>query len=180
VGGGSNALGLFHPFIKDQEVEMRGVEAGGRGNTLGEHAARFQGGREGVVEGYRSYFLQNEDGQIAQTRSIAAGLDYAGIGPELAYLHDRNRIVFTSATDREALDAYQLLARTEGIFPALESAHAVAEVIKQAPLMKPDQIIVVNISGRGDKDMFIVACALGDHSFQAFLQEEGSRAYENY
>src|SRR5258708_5076801 len=157
VGGGSNSIGLFHPFLKDTQIRLRGVEAGGKGTGVGQHAARFQGGKPGVVEGYRSYFLQTNDGQIAQTHSISAGLDYAGIGPELAYLHDLGRIEFTSATDKEALAAYDLLAKTEGIFPALESAHAVAEAIKQAPQMSPNQRIVVNISGRGDKDLFIVA-----------------------
>ncbi len=128
VGGGSNSIGLFHPFLKDTQIRLRGVEAGGKGTGVGQHAARFQGGKPGVVEGYRSYFLQTDDGQIAQTHSISAGLDYAGIGPELAYLHDLGRIEFTSATDKEALAAYDLLAKTEGIFPALESAHAVADI----------------------------------------------------
>jgi tryptophan synthase beta chain len=179
VGGGSNSIGLFHPFLKEKSIRMRGVEAGGRGTKLGQHAARFQGGKEGVVEGFRSYFLQTEDGQIAPTHSISAGLDYAGVGPELAYLHDLKRVEFTSATDAEALAAYDLLAKTEGIFPALESSHAVAEAIKQAPQMSPDQSIVVNISGRGDKDLFIVARAFKDKSFQTFLQEEGNNDYEN-
>lgn len=179
VGGGSNSIGLFHPFLKDTQVRMRGVEAGGRGTALGEHASRFQGGKPGVVEGYRSYFLQTPDGQIAPTHSISAGLDYAGIGPELAYLHDLKRVEFTSATDQEALAAYDLLAKTEGIFPALESAHAVAEAIKQAPKMNKDQVIVVNISGRGDKDLFIVARAFKDQSFLDFLREEGKANYEN-
>lgn len=179
VGGGSNSLGLFHPFLKDTSVRMRGVEAGGRGTKVGDHAARFQGGKPGVVEGYRSYFLQNADGQVEHTHSISAGLDYAGIGPELAYLHDLKRIEFTSATDAEALAAYDKLARTEGIFPALESAHAVAEAIKLAPQLDPSKIIVVNVSGRGDKDIFILARAFKDMSFQHFLQEEGKVSYEN-
>lgn len=179
VGGGSNALGLFSPFIKDSDVRMRGVEAGGTGKKLGEHAARFQGGKPGVVEGFKSYFLQTKDGQVAPTHSISAGLDYAGVGPELAYFHDLKRIEFTSATDKEALAAFDLLARTEGIFPALESAHAVAEAIKQAPILHQDQIIVVNISGRGDKDLFITAKAFHDISFKKFLQTEGASDYEN-
>jgi tryptophan synthase beta chain len=179
VGGGSNALGLFHPFIKDGDIRMRGVEAGGTGKKIGQHAARFQGGKPGVVEGFKSYFLQTRDGQVAQTHSISAGLDYAGVGPELAHFHDLKRIEFTSATDKESLAAFDLLARTEGIFPAIESAHAVAEAIKQAPQMHKDQLIVINISGRGDKDLFITAKAFGDTSFKAFLQEEGNSNYEN-
>lgn len=175
VGGGSNAMGLFHPFIKYKEVELIGVEAGGTGKLIGQHASRFNGGKVGVVEGYKSYFLQTKDGQIAPTHSISAGLDYPGIGPELAMLHDSQRLIFTSATDQEALAAYQLLAKTEGIFPALESAHAVAEVIKRAPQMKPSQTIVINISGRGDKDLFIVARSLKDQSFKQFLTEEVRR-----
>jgi tryptophan synthase beta chain len=175
VGGGSNAMGLFHPFVKHKEVQLVGVEAGGTGTSLGQHASRFDGGEVGVAEGYKSYFLQTKDGQIAPTHSISAGLDYPGIGPELALLHDTKRITFTSATDKEALAAYQLLAKTEGIFPALESAHAVAEVIKRAPKMKPIQIIVVNISGRGDKDLFIVTRSLKDQTFKQFLGEEIGR-----
>lgn len=175
VGGGSNSLGLFSPFLKDLSVQIIGVEAGGTGTRLGQHAARFKGGKVGVVEGYKSYFLQNADGQLAPTHSIAAGLDYPGVSPELADLHDQGRVMFTSATDAEALSAYELLAKTEGIFPALESAHAVAEAIKQAPRMKADQSIVVNVSGRGDKDLFIVARALGDESFKAFLAAELER-----
>lgn len=179
VGGGSNSLGLFHPFLRDEKIRMRGVEAGGTGSKLGQHASRFQGGKPGVVEGFRSYFLQTADGQIAPTHSISAGLDYAGVGPELAQLHDLRRVEFTSATDQEALAAYDQLAKTEGIFPALESAHAVAEGIKQAALLSKDQVIVVNISGRGDKDLFIVARAFNDASFQHFLQTEGASNYEN-
>jgi tryptophan synthase beta chain len=175
VGGGSNAIGLFHPFIKDKQVQLIGVEAGGKGNKLGQHAARFNGGKVGVVEGYKSYFLQTNEGQVAQTHSISAGLDYPGIGPELAHFHDLKRIEFTSSTDKEALAAYQLLAKTEGVFPALESAHGVAEVIKRAPRMKSSQSIVVNISGRGDKDLFIVTRAIKDSSFKSFLEQEIER-----
>lgn len=175
VGGGSNAMGLFTPFLADQNVKLIGVEAGGKGKKLGQHAARFRGGKVGVVEGYKSYFLQTKEGQIAPTHSISAGLDYPGIGPELAMLHDNQRITFTSATDQEALAAYQLLAKTEGIFPALESAHAVAEGIKRAATMRPDQLLVINISGRGDKDLFIVARELNDKSFKKFLQAEIER-----
>lgn len=175
VGGGSNAMGLFHPFIKQKRVELVGVEAGGTGRAIGQHATRFNRGKVGVVEGYKSYFLQTESGQIAPTHSISAGLDYPGIGPELAMLHDSKRVAFTSATDEEALAAYQLLAKTEGIFPALESAHAVAEAIKRAAQMHPTQTIVVNISGRGDKDLFIVTRSLQDQTFKQFLAEEIKR-----
>lgn len=176
VGGGSNAIGLFQAFLEDKEVKMIAVEAGGRDvNKPGEHAARFQtGGAVGVVEGYKSYFLQNADGQIQNTHSISAGLDYAGIGPEHALLHDQKRVQYTFATDKEVLAAFQTLARTEGIFPALESAHAVAEVIKLAPTLDKAKIIVVNISGRGDKDVFIVAKALGDKAWLEYLRQEGS------
>ncbi len=161
VGGGSNAIGIFHPFINDEHVDLRGVEAGGRGTGLGEHAARFSGGRPGILQGTHTYVLQNDDGQISLTHSISAGLDYAAVGPEHAQLHDDERAFYTSASDEEALSAFQTLSRLEGIIPALESAHAVAEAIKLAPTMKPDQIILVNLSGRGDKDVFTVADVLG-------------------
>ena len=157
VGGGSNSIGLFYEFISDRGVRMIGVEAGGRGETLGEHAARFSGGRPGVLQGTRSYVLQDENGQISTTHSVSAGLDYSAIGPEHAYLHDMGRISYSKASDREALDAFELLARLEGIIPALESAHAIAEVIKVAPAMTSEQVIVVNLSGRGDKDVNTVA-----------------------
>jgi tryptophan synthase beta chain len=161
VGGGSNAIGIFSAFIADEGVELRGVEAGGRGATPGDHAARFSGGRPGVLQGTYTYVLQNDDGQIGLTHSISAGLDYAAVGPEHALLHDQGRAIYTTADDEEALDAFQALARLEGIIPALESAHAVAEAIKIAPAMRPDQIILINLSGRGDKDIFTVARALG-------------------
>ncbi len=161
VGGGSNAIGIFSAFIADEGVELRGVEAGGRGTTLGDHAARFSGGRPGVLQGTYTYVLQNDDGQIGLTHSISAGLDYAAVGPEHALLHDQGRATYTTADDEEALDAFQTLARLEGIIPALESAHAIAEAIKIAPAMRPDQIILINLSGRGDKDIFTVARALG-------------------
>jgi tryptophan synthase beta chain len=157
VGGGSNSIGLFHEFIADESVRMIGVEAGGRGESLGEHAARFNGGSPGVLQGTRSYVLQDQNGQISTTHSVSAGLDYSAIGPEHAYLHDIGRITYSKASDAEALDAFQLLARLEGIIPALESAHAIAEVVKVAPSMTNDQIIVVNLSGRGDKDVNTVA-----------------------
>jgi tryptophan synthase beta chain len=160
VGGGSNAIGIFHAFLEDTEVALRGVEAGGRGRTLGEHAARFFDPRPGVLQGTYSYVLQDDDGQIALTHSISAGLDYASIGPQHAWLHDQGRATYGSATDEETLDAFQILSRLEGLLPALESAHAVAEAIKLAQSMRPEQTILVNLSGRGDKDIFTVADAL--------------------
>jgi tryptophan synthase beta chain len=161
VGGGSNAIGIFHAFLEDEQVDLRGVEAGGRGSALGEHAARFSGGRPGVFQGAYTYVLQNADGQISLTHSISAGLDYAAAGPEHAKLHEDERAFYTSASDQEALEAFQTLSRLEGIIPALESSHAVAEAIKLAPKMRPDQRILVNLSGRGDKDIFTVADVLG-------------------
>jgi tryptophan synthase beta chain len=157
IGGGSNSIGLFYDFIADEAVQMVGVEAGGRGTALGEHAARFSGGSPGVLQGTRSYILQDENGQISVTHSISAGLDYPAVGPEHAYLHDAGRIRYTSAYDAEVLEAFELLARLEGIIPALESAHAIAEVIKIAPTLSSDQVVVVNLSGRGDKDVSSVA-----------------------
>jgi tryptophan synthase beta chain len=156
VGGGSNAIGAFYEFIPESNVALIGVEAGGRGSALGEHAARFAGGTPGVLQGTYSYVLQNDAGQIAATHSVSAGLDYASIGPEHAMLHDSGRATYTSATDDEALDATKVLSRTEGIIPALESAHAVAEAIKLAPKMGKDKIMIVNVSGRGDKDIGIL------------------------
>jgi tryptophan synthase beta chain len=157
VGGGSNAIGAFYEFIPDKEVRLIGVEAGGRGPALGEHAARFQGGSPGVLQGTFSYVLQDDAGQIALTHSVSAGLDYASIGPEHAMLHDSGRAEYTSATDEAALKATVTLARTEGILPALESAHAVAECIRLAPTLSRHDILIVNLSGRGDKDMGILA-----------------------
>jgi len=156
VGGGSNAIGIFHEFIGDKKVRLIGVEAGGRGSGLGEHAARFRGGSPGVLQGTYSYVLQDDHGQIAATHSISAGLDYPSIGPEHAALADAKRAEYVAASDQEALDACTLLARTEGIIPALESSHAVAECIKRAPGMKKSDVVIVNISGRGDKDMGIL------------------------
>jgi tryptophan synthase beta chain len=156
VGGGSNSIGLFYPFLSDETVRMIGVEAGGTGNQLGQHAARFNaagGGRPGVLQGTMSYVLQDERGQIATTHSISAGLDYPSIGPEHAFLHDAGRVEYTSVSDDEALEAFQTLSRLEGIIPALESAHAVAYGLKVAREMKSDQIVVINLSGRGDKDI---------------------------
>jgi tryptophan synthase beta chain len=151
VGGGSNAIGLFYPFLKDRSVQMVGVEAGGRSLDPGEHAARLQGGLPGVLHGAYSYLLQDEGGQVSPTHSISAGLDYALIGPEHAWLNDQHRAEYVSASDQDALDAAQKLARTEGIIPALESAHAIAEAVRRAP-QEPGKIYIVNVSGRGDKD----------------------------
>ena len=156
VGGGSNAIGIFSGFLEDEQVELIGVEAGGSGIASGRHAARFGDptrGRLGVIHGTRTYVLQDEDGQIADTHSISAGLDYAAVGPEHAMLRDAERAFYTSATDEEALAAFSRLCKSEGIIPALESSHAVAEVLKRAPRMKKDQVILVNLSGRGDKDL---------------------------
>jgi tryptophan synthase beta chain len=156
VGGGSNSIGIFYDFIKDRRVKLIGVEAGGRGHALGEHAARFQGGSPGVLQGTFSYLLQDQNGQVATTHSVSAGLDYPSIGPEHAGLKDSGRAEYVSASDAEALEACTLLARTEGIIPALESAHAVAEAIKRAPKMRKSEVVIVNISGRGDKDIGIL------------------------
>ena len=156
VGGGSNSIGLFHPFLADPSVRMVGVEAGGSGNELGQHAARFNsagGGSPGVLQGTMSYLLQDKNGQVATTHSVSAGLDYPSIGPEHAFLHDAKRVEYVSVTDDEALEAFQTLSKMEGIIPALESSHAVAQALKLAREMKPDQLVVVNLSGRGDKDV---------------------------
>lgn len=161
VGGGSNAIGLFYPFLNDAGVRMIGVEAGGHGILPEQHAARFHGGSLGVLQGTRSYILQDEHGQIQLTHSVSAGLDYAAVGPEHAWLHDAGRVDYKYATDIEALDAFTRLARTEGIIPALESAHAVAECFKQAPKLGADKLIIVNLSGRGDKDVAQVATKIG-------------------
>lgn len=157
VGGGSNSIGLFYPFIKDARTQMVGVEAGGMGLTSGKHAARFAGGVPGVLHGTMTYLLQDRHGQINGTHSVSAGLDYAAVGPEHAMHHDSGRIQYTSATDQEALEAFDLLSQEEGIIPALESAHAVAEVIKRAPKMKKNHILIMNLSGRGDKDVNQIA-----------------------
>ncbi len=156
VGGGSNAIGLFHEFLNDKEVALIGAEAGGRGTGLGEHAARFRGGSQGVLQGTFSYILQDEHGQICPTHSVSAGLDYPSIGPEHAFLHDLGRAEYVAVSDQEALEACQLLARTEGIISALESSHAVAEACRRVPGMPRDRAVIVNLSGRGDKDMGIL------------------------
>ena len=165
VGGGSNSIGVFSGFMNDEQVELIGVEAGGSGIETGKHAARFgdpSKGRVGVIHGTRTYVLQDEDGQIAETHSVSAGLDYAAVGPEHALMRDNERAFYTSATDEEALGAFQTLCRSEGIIPALESSHAVAEVIKRAPKMRKDQVILVNLSGRGDKDLNTVIKEMGN------------------
>ena len=161
VGGGSNAIGLFHPFLDDPEVKMLGIEAAGHGMDSGSHAASIGGGSPGVLHGNRTYLLQNDDGQITEAHSISAGLDYPGVGPEHAWLHDIGRVQYEPITDREALDAFQLCSRVEGIIPALECAHALAAIAKHARNHRQDQIILLNLSGRGDKDIPTVAAALG-------------------
>jgi tryptophan synthase beta chain len=161
VGGGSNAIGLFYPFLNDASVRMVGVEAGGEGIAAGKHAARFQGGSLGVLQGTRSYLLQDENGQVQLTHSVSAGLDYAAVGPEHAWLRDQKRVEYTYATDDLALEAFTRLARLEGIIPALESAHAIAEIIRRAPTMGKDELVIVNVSGRGDKDVAQVAPKIG-------------------
>ena len=161
IGGGSNAMGLFHPFLDDIAIEIYGVEAAGHGLESGLHAASIAGGRPGVLHGNRTYLLQNDDGQITDAHSISAGLDYPGIGPEHSWLHDLGRVEYVSITDREALEAFQLSSRLEGIIPALEPAHALAHVAKIAPTLPRDHLIVMNMCGRGDKDVFAVADHLG-------------------
>jgi len=161
VGGGSNAMGLFYPFLEDASVKMAGVEAGGEGIVAGKHAARFQGGSLGVLQGTRSFLLQDEYGQIQLTHSVSAGLDYAAVGPEHAWLRDQKRVEYTYATDEQALEGFMKLARLEGIIPALESAHAIAEVLRRAPKLGKDKLVIVNLSGRGDKDVAQVAEKVG-------------------
>lgn len=176
VGGGSNAMGLFYDFLDDKKVQMLAVEAGGKGiqkeNGKFTHAARFQAGEVGVVEGFKSVFLQNKEGQIEETYSISAGLDYSGVGPQLAYLQDIGRVKFTYAVDDEVIAAYKLLAKNEGIFAALESSHAIAGAIKLAKTLPKNKTIVMNCSGRGDKDLFIVTKKLGDENFANFLKSQ--------
>jgi tryptophan synthase beta chain len=160
IGGGSNAMGLFHPFLDEPQIEVYGVEAAGHGIDSGKHAASIAGGRPGVLHGNRTYLLMNDDGQIDEAHSISAGLDYPGVGPEHAWLADLGRVTFLSATDDEALEAFQLLSKLEGIIPALEPAHAVAKVLDLAPQKPKDHLMVVNLSGRGDKDLHSVAQVL--------------------
>ena len=161
IGGGSNAIGLFHPFLDEPSVQMFGVEAAGRGLATGEHASSLSGGRPGVLHGNRTYLLQDDDGQIKDAYSISAGLDYPGIGPEHSWLHETGRVQYVSVTDDEALEAFKLCTKVEGIIPALEPAHALAHVIKIAPELPKDHLLVMNLCGRGDKDVFAVAERLG-------------------
>jgi tryptophan synthase beta chain len=175
VGGGSNAIGMFTAFLNDP-VELVGVEAGGYGPDSGKHAIRMSGlGRVGIVQAYKSFFLQDDNGSLLHTHSISAGLDYAGIGPQLAHLAGEGRIVFTHASDTEVLEAISLTARQEGIIPALESAHALVEAFKRAKELAPDKVIVVNISGRGDKDLFITAPHFDRADWLTFLRDEQKR-----
>jgi tryptophan synthase beta chain len=161
VGGGSNAIGLFHPFLQDGQVRMIGVEAGGEGIRPGKHAARFQGGKLGVLQGTKTFILSNAGGQIELTHSVSAGLDYAAVGPEHSYLRDCGRVEYTFSTDDEALAGFKMLSEMEGIIPALETAHAIAHLVKIAPKMSPNELIIVNCSGRGDKDVDQAAAAFG-------------------
>jgi tryptophan synthase beta chain len=176
VGGGSNSIGFFNEFLNDKDVRMIGIEAGGRGRGRGDNAARIDGpGTTGIIQGYKSKFLQDDDGQLLPTHSISAGLDYAGIGPQLAWLADSGRIEFEAAMDDEVLDAFKFFARNEGIIAAMESSHALAHAMKIAPGLPGETSIVVNISGRGDKDIFITAGAMKDENWYTFLQEEINR-----
>jgi tryptophan synthase beta chain len=161
IGGGSNAMGLFHPFLDDKGIRMVGVEAAGHGIDTDKHAASLTGGRPGVLHGNRTYLLQDKEGQITEAHSISAGLDYPGIGPEHSWLKEKGRVEYVSATDDEAVEAFQLLCKLEGIIPALESSHAVAYVTKLAPTLPKDNLLVINLSGRGDKDVPQIAARLG-------------------
>ncbi len=172
VGGGSNATGIFMPFLDEESVELIGVEAGGFGIETGEHAARFAGGSVGIAQGYKTYFLQDDEGQMRHTHSIAAGLDYIGVSPILSYLHDIGRVRFSSATDEEVIEATRRLIRLEGIIPALESSHAFAAVIAEAERIPKGENVLINLSGRGDKDIFNIAEAMGDEKWQQFLREK--------
>jgi tryptophan synthase beta chain len=167
VGGGSNAIGLFYDFLREPGIRMIGVEAGGRGMALGDHAARFSGGRKGILQGTLTYVLQDQNGQIAGTHSVSAGLDYPAVGPEHSCLHDKGRVQYTSVADELALEAFQLLSRKEGIIPALESAHAIAELVRIAPELDRDTVVIVNLSGRGDKDVNQVAELLTVKGYQS-------------
>ena len=175
VGGGSNAMGLFYPFLRDPKVRMLGVEAAGRGLRTGQHAASILGGEIGVLHGSKSYVLQDQSGQIRETHSIAAGLDYPGVGPELSYLRDRGRVQFASATDSEAIEAIKFLAEVEGIIPALESAHAVAAVMRLAPRLAKHQTVIIGLSGRGDKDMITVGDYLGSETLNLVQRLKSSK-----
>ncbi|MBF0153616.1 MAG: tryptophan synthase subunit beta [Magnetococcales bacterium] len=179
VGGGSNALGIFQAFLQDREVALIGVEAGGHGLASGQHAARLSGdGIIGVAHGYKTYFLQDADGQMRDTHSVAAGLDYVGVSPILAHLHDEGRVRFTATTDEEVVAALKRLMRAEGIIPALESSHAVAQALKELPGLPADAVVIINLSGRGDKDIFTVADAIGDPGWRHFIQAKAAQ-YKN-
>ena len=172
VGGGSNASGMFIPFLDDKSVELVGVEAGGLGIDSGRHAARFSGGTVGVAQGYKTYFFQNNEGQMLNTHSIAAGLDYIGVSPILSHLHDQKRVRFTAAKDDAVVSATKLLIRTEGIIPALECSHAFAGVIEEAKDIPEGSQVLITLSGRGDKDIFNIAEAIGDEKWMEFLREK--------
>jgi len=174
VGGGSNASGIFLPFLDDKSVELVGVEAGGRGVETGSHAARFYGGKVGIAQGYKTYFFQDDEGQMQHTHSIAAGLDYIGVSPILSHLHDENRVRFTATTDDEVISATKHLMRTEGIIPALECSHAFASIIEESPHIPDGTKVLINLSGRGDKDIFNIAEAIGDKKWEEFLRQKAS------
>ena len=174
VGGGSNASGIFLPFLDDESVELVGVEAGGRGVDTGSHAARFYSGNVGIAQGYKTYFFQDEEGQMLHTHSIAAGLDYIGVSPILSHLHDEKRIRFTATADDAVISATKHLIRSEGIIPALESSHAFASVIEEAPHIPEGSQVLINLSGRGDKDIFNIAEAIGDKKWEEFLRQKAS------
>jgi tryptophan synthase beta chain len=175
VGGGSNAMGIFQGFLDDHKVELIGVEAGGHGVETGRHAARLAGkdGSAGVAQGYKTMFLQDSDGQMLDTHSVAAGLDYVGVSPILTDLWEQGRVRFAAATDREVMDALELTMRREGIIPALESTHAFVQAFKEAPKMERDEALIINMSGRGDKDIFTIAHAFGDPSWKEFIIKKG-------
>jgi len=177
VGGGSNAMGIFSGFLNDPSVELIGVEAGGRGPGLGEHAARlgYKDASVGVAQGYKTYFLQNQEGQMQDTHSVAAGLDYVGVSPILADLFERGRVRFEAATDQEVVNALQMTVRNEGLIPALESSHAFSQAYKEAPGLSTDQVILINQSGRGDKDIFTIADAVGDPKWKDFIQSKAEQ-----
>ncbi len=181
VGGGSNALGIFSEFLEDKQVELHGVEAGGKGLESGRHASRLSSrdGKIGVAQGYKTFFLQNEEGQMKETHSVAAGLDYVGVSPILSYLKESGRVIFHAATDNEVIEAVKLAMRKEGIIPALESAHAFAYAFKQAPKLSKAIILVINLSGRGDKDIFTIADALGDEDWKQFIKDK-AKTYESH
>jgi tryptophan synthase beta chain len=181
VGGGSNALGIFSEFFKDKQVELHGVEAGGEGLNTGRHASRLSSkeGRVGIAQGYKTFFLEDEEGQMKETHSVAAGLDYVGVSPILAHLKETGRILLHAATDREVIEAMRITMKKEGLIPALESAHAFAYALEQAPKLNKDKIMVINQSGRGDKDIFTIADALGDDQWKEFIRQK-AKSYESY